>query len=124
AQLAFRLNGTSTASGTWAAQSNIYNYDLGTNTGTGGVFTSGSSESVAGPPAQQGYLPAPPSGTAKVQVNGTNGDGGSFTLNQPLAPSVPNIEMKATSASPLIKLSAYDIADASEIASMFFNIAF
>lgn len=124
AQLAFRLNETSTAFGTWAAQSNIYNYDLGTNTGTGGVFSSGSSESVAGPPAQQGYLPAPPSGTAKVQVNGTNGDGGSFTLNQPLAPSVPNIEMKATSASPLIKLSAYDIANASEIASMFFNIAF
>lgn len=79
AQFALRMNPLTAQYGIWSNQSSTYDYDLGTNTGTGGTFTTGSSESSFGPPAVQGYLPTPPAGTSKVQVNEA---GGSFTLTR------------------------------------------
>jgi hypothetical protein len=124
AQFALRMSPTAAANGVWNSQSSTYNYNLGINTGTGGTLTSGAIESSFGPPAVPGYLPTPPSGVVRAQVNGTNGDGGSFTLNTPATPAVPTISMKATSTGSTIKLSGFDIDNASEISSMFFNIDF
>jgi hypothetical protein len=121
AQLQLRLSNMAAGYGEWSANQSIYNYNLNGDTGSTGNFTSGSSESSFG---SQGFLPIPPSGKIKVQVNGTNTGGNGFAINNSVNTTTPSIIITANSASSLNKFSGYDIENSTEIASMFFNINF
>lgn len=124
AQLQLRLANIAAGYGEWTAAQNTYNYNLGSSTGGSGNFTLGSSESSFGPPAVTGFLPTPPSGTAKVQINGTNSGGNGFSINNPTDPATASINITANETGALNKFSGYDIDNSTEIASMFFNINF
>ncbi|WP_026063134.1 DUF4955 domain-containing protein [Pedobacter arcticus] len=124
AQLQIRLANKTSGYGIWSAQQNTYDYNLGSNTGTGGNFTTGSSETSFGPPAVAGFLPTPPSGISKVQVNGTGTGGNGFSVNNPTNPETASVTITANSTSAQNKLSAYNIDNSTEIASAFFTISF
>lgn len=122
---------TEEQSGIWKNQTQQWVYDLTTGTGLGSygnppTFQQGSatinggyshSMSTAGSP---GFLPYPPSGTSRVHiVNSSGTSNGTIVLN-------PNgtLKMSASAVSGINKVSAYNIAAATPIASMFFTIAF
>lgn len=121
AQLQLRLSNLTAGYGEWGVTQSIYNYNLNGDTGSSLNFISGSSESSF---SNQGFLPIPPSGKTRVQVNGTNTGGNGFSINNSVNTTAASINITANSANSLNKFSGYDIENSTEIASMFFNINF
>lgn len=105
--------------GTWkgSKEATSWNYDLGTGTGSGKKFNSGSevktSESSKDKP---GFLPFPSTGTARVVVAPSSGSG--FSLNKSV------INFGASNGEAPNKFSLTDIPQLAPVGSLFFTLSF
>lgn len=117
--------------GVWANQSKQWLYNLQTGTGltsygTPAVFQQGSPtvaatySSSTSSAQSAGFLPYPPDGVSKVLIvnHTTLNFNGNFTLNG------GSLNMSASALSSVNKFSAYELANATTVASLFFRINF
>ena len=115
----------SQAQGVWSGEVTANAWTYGFSSATDGTFNSSSAglvESISPPPVTDPvtipFLPVPPSGTTRVMIT-QNASASSFVLQK--ATNTLTINSKGTGA---IKFSGYNIANASEIASMSFTTTF
>ena len=105
--------------GTWKGSKEAvsWNYDLGTGTGSGKKFNAGSEVKIAEASKEKpGFLPFPPTGTARVVVAPSAGAG--FSVNKSV------INFGASNAEAPNKFSITDIPQSSPVGSLFFTLSF
>lgn len=109
---------TSDSPGEWVGQSNDFNYDLGTQTGTQGnsLTTPGYSISHSASP---GFLPYPTQGYARTGI-GSSGNA-RFDLLNTETPAA--LKMTASSAGAVGKFSLYETGS-SPVTALFFKMSF
>ncbi|WP_017258866.1 T9SS type A sorting domain-containing protein [Pedobacter arcticus] len=109
--------------GIWTKASNNWTYDLGTNTGTGLLGDSGYTTDAINTttsPSVRGFMPYPPSGSVSL-VNVGSGTGKWYLLG---TASAPKLRYVSSSAGKVSKLSAYNIENATSVASFFCKMEF
>ncbi|WP_113661488.1 hypothetical protein [Pedobacter nanyangensis] len=120
--IAHAQNKTWAEAGTFDQKGTVWSYNLGKGTGNAGdQFTSGETlKTSVSSTATPGFLAYPPSGFAAV-TTGANAGGTIKIAGKDVAAKVVLVASSNASAN---KFAVYDIAKASPVSSLFFNVSF